>query len=158
MFSLFAGVGVFAAFLMILLVVGILLIPFIFYLLTLQNTLKAIAPQNRYVRPEQVWLMFIPFFNIVWQFILVDRLASSIQKELNMRGIHTNERPTYNIGLAYCILGLAGWVPLLGTLTGIATVVCWIIHWVKVSEFKDKFLSEPFTSDKQSDIFGNFQY
>ena len=57
---------------------ALFLIPAIFFLLTLQNTLKAISEENRKMPPANVWLMFIPLFNIVWQFIMVDRIAHSL--------------------------------------------------------------------------------
>lgn len=92
------------------------LIPAIFFLITQQNTLKAIQLQNRSMSPGEVWLQLIPVFNLVWQFVVVRRIADSIRKELNSNTTfsfeenqdHTmyegGERPTYQIGIAYCIL------------------------------------------------------
>lgn len=122
----------------------------VFYLLTLQNALKTIAPQNRQMPPENVWLLLIPLFNLVWSFIVVNRIADSIKAELAMRGTPTDERPTYGIGLAMCILSLCGWIPGVS----IAGIICWIIYWVKVNEFKNKFRNEPYSPDKDSQIFG----
>src|SRR5687768_4823839 len=95
---------------MIGILVGILLIiiPFILFLLTLQKTLSIISPENRKMPPSNVWLMFIPIFNIVWQFIMVGRIADSIREECVRLNIPVREeRPTYNIGLAFCICSLA---------------------------------------------------
>ena len=142
----------------VLIIVGIFLIPFIFYLLTLQNTLKAIAPQNRRMPPVNVWLSLIPVFNLVWNFIQAAHIADSISAELTMRGQPANERPTYSLGLVLSILPLCGWIPVLGMFTSIAWLVCWIIYWVKVNEFKNQFLNEPFSPDKESSIFGGLNY
>lgn len=81
--------------------IAILLIPTIFFLLTLQNTLKAVQPGNRYMPPANVWLMLIPVFNIIWQFIVVARVSDSIRAELAARGTPAGDRPTYSIGLTY---------------------------------------------------------
>ena len=135
-------------------ILGILFVVSIFFIITLQNTLKAIAPQNRQMPPENVWLLLIPVFNIVWNFIVVARIADSIKAELAMRGTPTDERPTYGIGLACCILSLCGIIPGVS----VAALICFIIYWVKVNEFKNKFRSESYSPDKESDIFGGLNY
>lgn len=136
-------------------VVVISLIPAIFYLLTLQNTLKSIYWENRVIEPGKVWLLLIPVFNLVWMFIVVARIADSIKNELNARGEVTADRPTYGIGLSWCILFLVGRVPYLGGAVSLGFLVCWIIHWVKVNEYKKKFLAEPYQSNKESQVFGH---
>jgi len=50
--------------LLILIVLCGMIIPKIFYLLTLQNALKTISPQNRKMEPGKVWLLFIPLFSV----------------------------------------------------------------------------------------------
>lgn len=128
----------------------IFIVPAIFFLITQQNTLKAIQVQNRTISPGQVWLQLIPLFGVVWQFIVVSRIADSIQKELAADHSFSFEqpqaapvydsgpKPTYSIGLAYCILFCCSIIPLLGTLASLAGLVCWIIYWVKLSEYKSK--------------------
>jgi hypothetical protein len=124
---------------------------YIFFLIEQQNILKAIRPENRLMRPGQVWLQLIPLFNVVWQFIVVGRISDSIQREFatwendsivglpDAQVAHViNTRPTYDIGLAYCILYLCNWIPFVGTLAGIAGLVCWVIYWTKLVEFRRK--------------------
>lgn len=113
------------------------LIPMIFFLLTLQNTLKAVSPENRRMSPGQVWLVFIPVFGVVWQFIVVNRIADSLADEFYKRNILNQEaRPGYSVGIAYCILGVCSIIPFLGTLASLAALVCWIVYWVKVAGYK----------------------
>jgi heme/copper-type cytochrome/quinol oxidase subunit 2 len=93
-------------------VFGVVLIPGIFFLLTQQNTLKEIHPQNRTMSPGEVWLQLIPLFNIVWSFIVVSRIAESLKRELASQAsfsfetsadnspYQTEEKPTYQIGMA----------------------------------------------------------
>jgi uncharacterized protein (DUF2062 family) len=85
-----------------------------------------------------VWLELIPLFNLVWQFINVVNVSNSLKRELEFKGIKIDEqRPGYSIGIAFCVLSCCSVIPFLGILTGIASVVCWIIFWVKVSNYKN---------------------
>lgn len=111
------------------------LVPAIFFLVTQYNTLKSIKPQNRHMSPGEVWLQLIPVFNLIWQFVVVTRIANSIQKELeepafsfetNNQTISTGEKPTYGIGLA--------------------GMICWIIYWVKLSGYKSQIQRKNMTA------------
>lgn len=91
------------------------LIPAIFFLLTLQKTLNAISPENRKMEPSNVWLMLIPLFNIVWQFIVVDKVSQSIGDECMKLHIPvTDAKPTYSIGLAWNICNILSFIPIIG--------------------------------------------
>jgi len=121
---------------------GISLIPMIFFLLTLQNTLNAVSFENRKMEPGLVWLSLIPLFGMVWQFIVVDRMAGSLQAEFAKRGMATEEaRPGNSIGLAYCILFCCSLIPFLGYVTSIAGLICWIIYWIRISDYKNRLLA-----------------
>lgn len=131
----------FTGILILIIVVAVLigLIPMIFYMLTLQNTLKEVSPENRQMPPGQVWLLFIPIFSIVWQFIVVNKIADSLKAEFAKRNIPSDEdRPGYSIGLAYSILFCCGIIPFIGALASIGGLVCWIIYWVKIAGYKAK--------------------
>ena len=131
-------------------IVCLFLIPTIFFLITQQKTLKSIQPGNRLMDPGMVWLQLIPLFGIVWQFIVVSRISDSLKNEFNSWANDnsilgdteslnlTNRRPTYDIGLAYCILFCCSIIPFLGFFASLAGLVCWILYWVKLSEFKNK--------------------
>ncbi len=119
----------------------------ILFLFTLQNTLKAISPVNRKMEPGMVWLWLIPFFNLVWQFIVVKRISESIEVEYISRRLPCKSQPTYNIGLALSILNCINLVifwsmPLRG-LVSLAAIVCFIIYWVQVNDYKNKLRQLP---------------
>jgi hypothetical protein len=137
--------------LILFVVLVIFLIPMIFFLIAQQNTLRAVSPQNRKMQPGEVWLQLIPLFGLVWKFIVVSRIAQSIRAEINERNTNSflgdanpvfandyTPLPTYNIGLAYCILGLCGFIPILGWLATIGWLVCWIIYWTQIVAYKNK--------------------
>src|SRR5690606_36665282 len=98
---------IFAAWLGIVIIVAFL-VPYILYLVTLQNTLKTISPVNRQMEPGRVWLLLIPVFNLIWNFIVAAKLADSLEAEYSSRGGDAGPRPTYNLGLAVSILWCCG--------------------------------------------------
>ena len=58
-------------------------------------------------------------------------MATSLHNEFRRRNIAVDPEPGKSIGLAFSILTLTSLVPVLGNLTGIAALVCWIVYWVK---------------------------
>ena len=127
--------------LILILSVGFGLIPTIFYLISLQDTLNLVKPENRRMDPGQVWLTLIPLFGIIWQFIMVGNIADSLKAEFQSRNIQLlEERPGYSLGLAYSILTCVALIPIVGILTGIAAFICWLLYWIKISGFKTQLL------------------
>ena len=121
------------------------IIPGILYLVSLQSTLNEVSIKNRCMQPGQVWLSLIPLFGLVWQFIMVSRIADSLRAEFDDRQIQIAElRPGYSVGLAYCVLFTCSIIPVLGFLTSIAGLICWIIYWVKTSDFRQKLIVSKF--------------
>lgn len=132
---------------------AVFLVPLVLYLLTLQNTLKAISPESRLMNPGQVWLMLIPLFNLYWQFMLVDKLSRSIGAECVRLSIpHDDYNPTYGIGLTMCVFNCLFWIPILGSF---GSLISWIIHWIKVADYKKQILANQFnfTLDAERNIF-----
>ncbi len=126
---------------MVILTLPLLLciIPMIFYLITMQNTFNEISPENRKMEAGLVWLTLIPLFGLVWQFIIVNRMADSLKLEFAKRNIkEVEDRPGISIGLTFCILFCCSIIPILGFLTGIAGLICWIVYWVKINGYKVK--------------------
>jgi len=145
-----AGIVFVLVFLIVFLAIAIL------FLLTQYNTLKAIQPQNRAMSPGEVWLQLIPLFNLVWQFIVVQRISESISRELSSNTFSFEEsqpiqlyqqgnRPTSPIGMTMCVLNVLGLVPLLGALARPAGIICWIIYWVQLSGYKNQILSKNYS-------------
>ena len=121
-----------------IIIFAIVLVPVIFYLITLQNTLKEVSQENQKMRPGKVWLCLIPLFGTVWNFFVVGYIADSLKLEFNKRNIPVEDRPAYSIGLTYSILSACSYVPFLGGLAELGALVLWIIYWVKINEYKTK--------------------
>jgi len=128
----------------ILLVLGVMLVPAIFFLLTLQRALDRCAPESRTLSPALVWLTLIPIFSLVWNFIVVNAMSKSLHNEFVRRNMPNVElEPGRGIGLAMCILCATTVIPFLGVLTGIAGMVCWILYWVKIAEYSKMLAPTP---------------
>lgn len=153
----------------------IMFLPPILFMLTQHRTLSAVRKEYRELRPGLVWLQLIPVFNLYWMFVVVTRIADSISKEVVARqddsilGVPNfdavdavSKRPTYKIGMTYCVLFLS--LPVLGVLLNfiagfsgrdmsdfdpvarkisvivllLGAISCWIIYWVKLDQNKRK--------------------
>src|SRR5580700_10210960 len=126
----------------VMVLLGMVSLPAIFYLLTLQTALERCSAEARTTSPGMVWLMLIPLFNLIWNFILVGDVSRSLRNEFNRRGTQGLEAdPGKSIGLAMCILAPCGIIPGIGFLSAIAGFICWIIYWVKISGYSRLLLA-----------------
>jgi hypothetical protein len=119
-------------------VFAIMILPMIFYLLTLYKALNRCAVESRTMAPELVWLAIIPLFGLIWQFMVVTNMGKSLHNEFVKRGIEADPNPGYSVGIAMCILNVCSVIPFVGILTGLAGLVCWIIYWVQISDFSGR--------------------
>lgn len=141
---------------LVLVMLGLLLLPTIFYFLSLQRALEAVSEQNRQMPSGQVWLSLIPLFNFVWMFFVVNKIAESFALECYRLNIPTTEmKPTHGIGNAKNILRLCSFIPILGLLASLGFVVCWILHWIKVNEYRKLIIAnrDNFTLDAEKGVF-----
>lgn len=110
------------------------------YLLALQNTLKAVSPANRKTEPGMVWLLLIPGFNFVWNFILAKKIAFSLEKEFSNLGEKMDGRPLYTLGVfssvMYIVTIVAKYIPMGGVFLIVAGMIVWIMYWKKIAEYK----------------------
>lgn len=123
-------------FFLYLLLIGGLITLYVFYLKNLQDTLKEVAPHNLQMPAVNVWLMFIPGFNLVYGFIMYPKIAESIRREFEERGAPQIGDYGKGLGLTLPILRVSMVVPILNFLAAIGILVVWIIYWVKMAELK----------------------
>lgn len=129
------GGGEFLLIIFIALIIG--LVPVILYLINLQKTLEQVSPELRRMNPGQVWLILIPIFGIIWNFIMIGHIADSLAAEYRKRNIpQSDPRPTYQTGLVMAICQACGWIPVIGGLAAIVYLIFWIMYWVKTAEHK----------------------
>ncbi len=114
----------------------------VFFILTLQKALNRCSIENRAMSPGLLWLLLIPLFNLVWNFYVVINLSESLHKEFQKRGILAEPYPGKSIGMAFSILSACSLIPLINMFTGIASLVCWIIYWMKIAGYSKQLAGE----------------
>lgn len=118
------------------LVLAVAIVTAVFYILTLQGALKKCSTASRTLEPGMIWLLLIPVVNLIWHFYVVTGMGRSLSNEFQSRNLPTPEpQPGRTIGLAMCICGVCGVIPVLGLVAGLAFLVLWIIYWAKVAEY-----------------------
>lgn len=116
----------------------IIIAPIYFYITNLQGLLYKISEKNRMIHPDQLWYLLVPVVNIVYHFIVVDKINSSLKREFaDNRTIHTDPNFTYRVGLAMCIFTCL--IPFFAY-AGVVAFVFWILYWIKVSDMKDQLM------------------
>lgn len=132
---MFSSLGTGIAELLVALVV--LVVPGVLYILSLRRALERCAPTSRTMPPDKVWLLLIPFFNLVWHFFVVSNLARSLGNEFKSRGAtNAGPKPGKSVGFAMCVLPLGGLLPAVPR-NGVvafffAGLICWAVYWVKI--------------------------
>jgi hypothetical protein len=117
------------------LALGVLVIVLL-YLSFLAGVLRKCSPWSRTMQPGMVWLMLIPFFNVIWSFIVVLAIADSLGNEFRLRNIPVDDpKPGKSIGIAMAVCQACGIIPLVNILAGLAGLVLWIMYWVKIAEY-----------------------
>ena len=120
------------------------LVVAIFYIRSLSGALRKCSPASRTMQPGMTWLLLIPLFNYIWNFIVVFALSKSLANEFRARNIPCDSpEPGKNIGLAMCICGVCVIIPFVRYAASLAAFVLWIIYWVKISEFSHMLDASP---------------
>lgn len=73
---------------------------------TMYNTLMQVREENRKLQAWQIWILFIPYISLVWNFILVFGMSNSIRAELEKREYELNSRPALVSGITYSVITL----------------------------------------------------
>jgi hypothetical protein len=116
-------------------------LPYVLYIYTMYKTMNTISIQNQQMKPGLIWLLLIPYFNLIWQFAVVNKLSNSILRECQRLNIEiSHEKPTNDIGNIFAILSIAGLMPIIGIFFLTGAFICWIVYWVQVSKFRKRFI------------------
>jgi hypothetical protein len=121
----------------------IFLIVQVFFALTLRKVLLSCAPENRKTNPDYVWLNLIPIFNLIWPFILNPKICASIQAEFMARGWPEKSDFGRTLGWLYPALTFSIIIPIIGLLGILASLILFILFWVKMAQFKSRLAPPP---------------
>jgi hypothetical protein len=115
-------------------VLGAMLLPRIFYLMSMHGAISRCSPQSRSMSPGLVWLSMVPVVYLFWDFVVVFMVSSSVEKEYRARGKPLEgSYPALAPGIAFCVLDLVGWIPFLNLIITPISLVLWIVFWVKIA-------------------------
>ena len=135
---------------------ALFILPAIFFIITLQNTLKAISSENRKMPFANVWLLCIPLFNFYWQFVVVNKIAQSIALECEKLQIPVKDsKPTFKLGLTWGICYILFLIPVLKLWMAIIIIPTWIVYWIKVNQYRKLIIQNQntFLYDAERNIF-----
>jgi hypothetical protein len=115
-------------------IVAAFLVAIALYCVTLQRLLERIRPENRAMAPRGVWLMFVPFYNIVEDFFIIRGVTESLRREAvgnpalaGMRGFGAVS------GYGWAAAQVASLVPgEIGEVCALVALLLWLWHWAFV--------------------------
>jgi hypothetical protein len=93
---------------------------------------KDVPAEHQKMAPGLVFLLLIPLFNIIWNFIVFLRIPESFQSYFAAQGRTDQGDCGRQIGLWYAICGVAAMVPCVNYIAGPAALVLFIIFLVKI--------------------------
>ncbi len=116
------------------------------FLLTMQRALAKCSQQARRMSPKTMWFGIIPVFHLIWNFVIVFAMSTTLEKEYKKRSIPHPPKPARNIGLIWSVLMVFGLVSFSGVrflvITGIIifilAIIMFIVYWAKVAMFASK--------------------
>lgn len=151
-FGALGAIGIGMLIVVLIIAIGIILAVYIPYLLNMQNMLKECNHKSlQGFNPSNVWLLLIPFFNIVYRFIIYIKISEILQREYALRGKTKPGDYSKSLGLTLAILAAVSAIPdipapIINGISGLATlgtIVVFIIYWVKLAEHKNNLRSLP---------------
>jgi hypothetical protein len=117
----------------------------VFFFKNLQDLLKECDPANQQLPPANVWLMFIPLFNIVYRFIMYPKVSETLRLEFESRGAPQQGDYLKGLGLALSIANAVNIIlpQNIRGLIGLGCIAVMIVYWTKAAEMKNKLRSLP---------------
>lgn len=87
------------------------------------SALRRVPAEHRKIELKQVWLLIVPLFGYVWNFVVYRRVAASFEGVFVARGVAAHGRCSAGLALAYAIVELGALIPRIG-------LVPWLVAWV----------------------------
>ncbi|MGV3609368.1 MAG: hypothetical protein ACO1N0_00355 [Fluviicola sp.] len=134
--------------LLLLIFLGGFVVLFVFYLKNLQDLLRECGSAQQQVPPGNVWLMFIPFFNYVYGFILYLKISETLKREFEYRNAPQSGDYLKALGIVLPSLNAVGAIPIqkpliVSAVIGLGGLVVFIIYWVQAANMKNKLRALP---------------
>lgn len=110
------------------------LIGIALYCMTLQRFLARAAPENRAMAPRGVWLMFVPFYNIIEDFFIIRGVTETLRREAatNSALAETRSFGAFS-GYGWCVAQVVALIPnRIGEGAALIALLLWLWHWVLI--------------------------
>lgn len=139
--SAISAVGLVALILIGILIAIVSLVIFGFYLKTLSKALLKCKEENRKISHKHPWLLYIPLFCFIYNFIVVINVTDSLRAELKSRNKDlNNDLWDYidmgkSLGLWYSVLNAANLIPLINSFTILPSLVVWVLFWYRIRTY-----------------------
>ncbi len=126
---------------MIIFAIGILLAN-IFFCASLYGAMKKVPENQRSFPAWFSWMIAVPFLHVIFSWIMLPfGIPNSFKQHCRDNQMAmAKAKSLFGLGLALVILMSLSVLPYINFGTGIATLVLYIIYWVKVVKFKKRFL------------------
>ena len=140
------------------LVTGVLLLailPQVFFLLNIQKTLKEVGIERRTISPQNVWLILIPVFSLIYRFVFYLKVSRSLAAEYKHRGLNSLGSHGKFLGIILSIVIFCQFT--LYVTTGLSDpgsivlwwlfffprLICFAWYWDKMSRYKLHLSTNP---------------
>jgi hypothetical protein len=122
------------------------------FLMTLNNALLRVSPQNRLMEPGMVWLLLIPCFNLIWNFFVFTRVPDSLRNEFRERHADDGSNYAKSAGVTLAVLdivlplinggqvamGAARIATCVSGILGIVSLFVFIVFWIRIGSYSSR--------------------
>ncbi len=121
---------------------AVLIIPIIFFSISLYKALKRIPEEKLEFPAWFVWMFLVPVAGYVFLWMMLPfGIPRSFRKAVQNNPEAENRASTlFGLGLTFCILILVSFTPFLAAILGLPTLIILIIYWVKIVQFRRLYL------------------
>lgn len=140
---MFGSVG-WSELIVLLFILGLIAIPQIFFIQTLNRTL-ALTQKHHTASPQGAWMLLIPIWGLFWIIYLVGKVAQGIKGRFSeLKVVHEYSGLTTGYGYGYAALILAAFISgaVVGGLAAIVGLICWILYWVNIARYNKVLIRE----------------
>jgi Domain of unknown function (DUF4328) len=102
---------------------------------------EALPAEHRKTESWQAFLLLIPLFNLVWNFIFLARVSAGLQSYFQSRNDTAAGDCGAAIGLWFSICAIGSWIPIASCVAAPAAIVLLIIYLVKISGLRTRVLA-----------------
>lgn len=115
-------------------VLGVMLLPRIFYLVSMHRAVAKCDPSARSIPPGLVWLAMVPLLSMVWDFVVVVTVGRSLGSEYSRRNRPLDySLPGLGLGISFCVVNLLLWIPFINLIAYPVGIILWLLFWVKIA-------------------------